>query len=419
MAKEWNKLDNAAKIFPAADGGADSQVFRVSCELTEKIDAQALQAALDETIEEFDVYRYVMLRGFFWYFLERSELNPVVREEYKPPCAALYRGDGRSLMFEVTYFENRINLEVYHVLSDGTGAMNFLRTLVAKYLCAKYNLGDISVDYDASAAQMKADSFSKYYSDTKKRAKNKFKKACRLKGARLPENRIGIITGRVSAKEVLALAHERGITLTAFLGACLMEAIGEELSVRAKRRDVVIAVPVNLRKYFPSESARNFFLLVFAAYNFSKRSGEFSDIAAEISRQMKESLTEEKLAESINSYSAVEHNFFAKITPLRIKDIVLGHAYRIGMLRSTATVSNIGAVKLPEELGGYIRGFDFFTGTNKIQMCLCSYGDVLSIDFSAPFVSCDVQRRFFRKLTSLGVGVELFSNINVGEGKSK
>lgn len=415
MAKEWNKLDNAAKIFPAADGGADFQVFRVSCELNEQIDGNILQQALDEAIEEFDVYRYVMMRGFFWYFLERSDIRPLVRQEYKPPCSQLYFGDGQSLMFEVTYFQSRINLEVYHVLSDGTGAMNFLRTVVTRYLCIRHDLGDIDVDYDASVTQMKADSFSKYYSDKKKRSTRKFAKACRIKGARLPENRLSIITGRVSTEKILQLSRNMGVTITAFLSACFMQAIGEELSERAKRRDAVIAIPVNLRKYFPSQSARNFFLLVFAAYNFSKNSNDLTEIAKSIKRQMAESLTEEKLAENINSYSAVEHNILAKITPLRIKDIVLNRAYKLSMLQSTATVSNVGAVKLSDKLSRYIRGFDFFTGTNKIQMCLCSYGDVLSINFSAPFVSSDIQRRFFRKLTAMGIEVELFSNTDTKE----
>lgn len=415
MAKEWNKLDNAAKIFPAADGGADFQVFRVSCELNEKIDADILQKALDETIEEFDVYRYVMMRGFFWYFLERSDIRPVVRMEYKPPCSRLYYGDGRNLMFEVTYFESRINLEVYHVLSDGTGAMNFLRTLVTRYLCIKHDLNGINTDYDASVTQKKADSFSKYYSDKKKRSSRKFAKACRLRGARLPENRLSVITGRVSTEKILKISRDAGVTVTAFLSACFLQSIGEELSERAKRRDTVIAIPVNLRKYFPSETARNFFLLVFASHNFLKNSNDLTDIAKSIKKQMAESLTEEKLAGNINSYSAAEHNIFAKITPLRIKDIVLNRAYRISMLQSTATVSNVGAVKMSDKLSGYIRSFDFFTGTNKIQMCLCSFGDVLSISFSSPFVSCDIQRRFFRKLTAMGIDVEVFSNTDTKE----
>lgn len=417
MSGEWNKLDNAAKIFPAADGGADMQVFRFSCELFEDIEPRALQKALDETLEMFDVYRYVMLRGFFWYYLERSDISPVVRTEYKTPCAALYHGDGSSLMFEVTYFKKRINLEVYHVLSDGTGAMQFLRTLVTRYLCILHGLEGIIPDYDASATQMKDDSFSKYYSSSRNASAQRMKKACRLKGARLPENRLNIITGRVDADKAIALSKERGVTLTAFLCACLAEAVGGEISARAKKRDVVLAVPVNLRKYFPSASARNFFLLVYAGYNFAKNSGEFNDILKKMSADLKNSLTPEKLAGNLNAYSAVEHNFFAKITPLRLKDVFLRYAYRLSMLQSTATVSNIGIVTMPPQLDKHIRSFDICTGTNKLQMCLCTYNGTLSISFSAPFVSTDIQRRFFRKLASFGVDAEVFSNIGTEEDK--
>ena len=55
-------------------------------------------------------------------------------EEKKPPCSRLYIPDKKSLLFEVTYYENRINFEVFHALTDGTGAMIFLLELVQNYL---------------------------------------------------------------------------------------------------------------------------------------------------------------------------------------------------------------------------------------------------------------------------------------------
>lgn len=414
MNKDWSRLDNAAKIFPSADSGANSQVFRFSCELKDPIDQRILQTALDETIEVFEVYRYIMKRGIFWYYLERSDIVPIVTEEHKPPCSAIYHRDRRNLLFSVTYFRNRINLEVYHVLSDGTGAMHFLRTLTAKYIHARYKTENTMPNYDASRTQMKADSFAKYYSDTRSCKKQKRPAACRLKGAKIPEDRLSIITGHISVKSALAAAHESQVTITAFLSALFMESIGEEISERAKRKDVVLAIPVNLRQFFPSKSARNFFSLVFTGYNFSENISSFNRIAAKINSDLKENLTPEKLAVNIDAFSNVENNFFAKIAPLFFKDICLKYAYRLSMRQSTATISNIGIVKMPEPLKKYIKSFDVYTGTNKVQICLCSYEDVLSISFTSPFVSTDIQRRFFRKLTARGIDVTIFSN-NTGD----
>ena len=128
MKSEWNKLDNAAKIFPAAQSKKDTQVFRFSCELYKTVNKDLLQKATEDTLEEFDIFKSILRRGLFWYYLEESDIKPIVREEYKIPCSLIYQRNNHKLLFEVTYYRNRINLEVFHVLTDGTGAMNFLKT---------------------------------------------------------------------------------------------------------------------------------------------------------------------------------------------------------------------------------------------------------------------------------------------------
>ena len=130
----WRSLDNAAKLFSAASSPKDTRVFRFYCELKEEVKEEILQEALNQTIQKYPVFLSVMRKGLFWHYLEKSELRPVVREEYKEPCSSLYVRDKKTLLFEVTYYEKRINFEVFHALTDGTGAMHFLQELVQNYL---------------------------------------------------------------------------------------------------------------------------------------------------------------------------------------------------------------------------------------------------------------------------------------------
>ena len=130
----WWTLDNAAKIFPSTGSAHDSKVFRFVCELREPVEPQLLQRALDRTVERFPIYRSVMKRGWFWYYLEDSPLPAQVRREELPPCCPIYPSVRRSLLFRVLYYRRRISLEVYHALTDGTGALNFLCALVYEYL---------------------------------------------------------------------------------------------------------------------------------------------------------------------------------------------------------------------------------------------------------------------------------------------
>lgn len=409
MQNNWNRLDNAAKIFPSAGGKTDTQVFRFSCELFEKIDGEILQKALDETIELFGVFKCVLRRGVFWYYFEDTELRPLAKCEYKRPCAPLYDKDKKSLLFEVTYFANRINFEVFHSLTDGTGAVNFIKTLAQKYICMSHGIKEPAADYDASFAQRETDSFKKYYSGTRTKIEKKVSRAYIVKGAKLPANGLRMITGLMSTDKLLAAAHRYNGSVTAFICAALLNAIREDASLRALKRPVVVSIPVNLRKYFKSDTARNFFGVFPALYKFDD-SSDFKDIVKKMDSDIKRHQSSKELAKIVDAYSAVENNFFARIAPLFFKDLVLKAAYDVSMKKTTATVSNIGVVTMPDEIRDYIRSFGFFAGTAKVQACVTSYNGTTSVCFTSPFVSTDIEMYFFRKLVGEGIDVEITAN---------
>lgn len=413
-SNSWSRLDNAAKIFPSTATKRDTKVFRFACELKELVDPIVLQEALDDTMKLFPLYQSMMTRGLFWYYLEPCSQKPVVKLEAKPPLSSLYDANRKGLLFEVTYYRARISLEVYHALSDGTGAMEFLRVLVYHYLIRKYRaqLGRSvpAMDYDASVSQQSADSFAKYYNREGTQERHKTKWAHQLRGSRLSENRLRIIEGVAPVKDVLRKAHEYGATLTVFLGAALLCAIGEEMAVRDKKRPAVLTVPVNLRKYFDSQSARNFFSVINVGYDFQNGSGSFEDVVKGLTSGFEQMLTPEKLGERINMLASIERNFLVRLVPLALKDIVLRIADSFAAGEITASLSNIGRVTMPPELSSYIRLFDVFASTDILQICVCSFEENLTMSFSSAFVSTDVQRRFFRRLTGMGIPVTISAN---------
>jgi hypothetical protein len=409
----WNRLDNAAKIFPPTSDKNDTKVFRFACELYEEVDPSFLQEALDKTMEEFPFFQCILKRGLFWYYLESCTIKPVARFETNPPCGAIYDPNQKSLLFEVTYYRKRINFEVYHALTDGTGALHFLQTLVFHYICMKYAASFDrmpELDYDASVAQRADDSFKKYYSKNKKQDKVKKQRAYKLHGLKASENRMKVIEGVVSVKSVLNEAHKYNATLTAFLAAVLMCSISEQMAQREKKRPVVLSIPVNLRNYFFSETARNFFSVIDMDYNFSENSGELADVIRYLCEFFDKELTADRLGARMNSLSSLEHNIFARATPLVVKDVILKWAYDLSAAENTASLSNVGKVNMPAEFAPYIRLFDVFVSTKKLQICMCSYGDNLTLSFTSPFASTEIQKNFFRTLTNMGISVVIAAN---------
>lgn len=413
MEDKWIKLDNAANLFPAAAERSDTKVFRFSCELSETVDCEILEAAVAEASEVFDVFNYVLKKGLFWYYFEKSDLKPVVREEYKPVCAQLYNPEKKELLYEITYYKNRINLEMFHALSDGTGALKFLECIVNKYLSKAHGIPEPELDYDASNHEKEDDSFYRYYEENKnapKPPKVKRKKAYKFKSGRLPDDRISVITGHVDLQGALNEAHKRNTTLTGYLASNILCAIAETMPRRSKSLPVVLSIPVNLRKYFPSSSARNFFAMVNIGYNFKKNPSDIQSVIESITMKLKKSLSEENLADIIAKYSSMENNIFVRIAPLWFKNICIKVVHKKGATEISGILSNIGKTTLPAEISPYVKAVDIFSSTKNLQICAVSYQNVLSISFTSPFYDCDIQKNFFRKLTDNGIKVEITSN---------
>ena len=337
-----------------------------------------------------------------------------MQEENTRPCSPMYDGNSRRLLYEVTYYRNRINVEVYHALTDGTGALQFLRVLVFHYLVLLYGEAwqddPPKMDYDATPAQKADDSFRKYYSGERSQYRSKLVRAHKIKGQRVAEHQIKVIEGLLSTKATLTKARELVTTVTVMLTAILMIAIAGEMSVREKRRPVVLSVPVNLRKYFDSQTARNFFGVVNISYNFSQRPGTFEDVVAEIDKALKRELEKEELQKRMNAMAALEHNLLARAVPLVIKDAVIHSVVRMTEQGVTGSLSNIGKVSMPAVFEPYIRLFDVFVSTDKLQICMCSYGDNMVVSFTSAFVETDIQMRFFRALTAMGMDVTIMTN---------
>ncbi|MHB8132035.1 MAG: hypothetical protein ACYDEX_23995 [Mobilitalea sp.] len=411
---EWTRLDNAAKIFPPTTNEKDTKVFRFVCELKEEIDKEILQMALDKAMPLFPMYQTVLRRGVFWYYFENTDFKPEVREEYKLPCSMLYKQNRKNLLFEVTYFNKRINLEMYHAVTDGTGALGFLKTIIYFYIKIRhkqdFNDKLPNLDYDASFSQKMDDSFLKHYSGDRKLDKIKLTKAYRIAGRRSIDNRLKVIEGEMSVKEILELSHRYDTTLTVYLTALFFKAIYQDMPTRSRKYPVILSVPVNLRTFFPSETARNFFTTVNIKYDFNKGSDRLEDIIQGVKDSFAKELTEDNLRTHMNRLSALEHNAFMRVIPLALKDYILRFAYFLNEGGITATLSNVGKVSINKELAPYIHMFDCFTTTKKPQICMCSFGDRLVVSFVSPFDGTDIQKNFFRMLTQEGVGITIASN---------
>lgn len=406
--KSWRKLDNAALLFSADNNIRDTRVFRFYCELKEDIVEDVLQTALERALEVYPIFQATMRAGLFWHYLEASDIKPVVVEEYKEPCRALYVRDKKALLFEVTYYKNRINFEVFHALTDGTGATLFLRELVKQYLLERYKeLPDVSLHpEDMTLQDQENDGFAKYYT---KRKGSKIKRpiAFQLKKIVPSYKTLQVSEGTLDVDVLLKRSRELGCSMSVLITALLICAIHQEMPKLQERKPIVLMVPVNLRKFFASTSMLNFFAWIEPRYNFSEEPGDFESVLATVKAYYAEHLTAERMEEHINQYLSLERHPIGNFVPLIIKNWGIAIGSRRRRQEITAIFSNMSVVEMPEAYTPYIERFGVFTSTPKMELCICSYEGKISLGFTSRFDTTNIQRNFYRLLEEQGVKAEV------------
>nr|WP_243141461.1 DUF6320 domain-containing protein [Dorea longicatena] len=351
-----------------------------------------------------------MRKGLFWHYLEKSELRPVVREEYKEPCSSLYVRDKKTLLFEVTYYKKRINFEVFHALTDGTGATEFLRELVKNYLYLIHEEDlepvELSNQY-LTVKDQEDDSFSRYYDPDFPRKKKKKIRAVQIKKGGKGYEELQINEASMSVKELLGIAREKKVSMSVLLTAAFICAIHEEMSRMQEKKPVILMVPVNLRKIFPSDSMLNFFGYIEPGYQFGGGKDSFEDVLEAVKLYFQENLSKEHMAGRMNELIAIEKHKILKWAPLELKNRCIRAGAKMAEQEVTAVLSNMSVVKMPEDYAQYIEKFGVYTSTNRTELCICSFQDTLSLGFTSRYDSTNIQRNFYRILKELGASVKV------------
>ena len=416
----WMRLDNAAKIYPAALRKNWSNVFRLSATLSEPVDAEILRTALDVTVRRFPSIAVRLRRGLFWYYLEQIPAAPPIHPEQSYPLVHMPYHDICKCAFRVLVYRNRVAVEFFHAVTDGTGAMIFLKTLLAEYLCQRYSISIPATDgvlgrlEEPSEAELE-DSFLKYAGHVS--ASRKEATAYHLSGTPEPDGFLNLTTMMLRVPEVRQVAHAHGVSITELLCAAMIQGIlklqAEKLP-RRRRRPVKVLIPVNLRRLFPSKTLRNFAL--YATPEVNPKLGEyaFDEICSIVHHRMGMDVTPKQMSARIATNVNSEKSPILKIMPLFIKNAAMKAVFNaVGERKSCLCMSNLGAVRLPEQMRPYIARMDFIIGVQARAPHNCgivSYGDTMYINLIRNTREPELESHFFAALRQLGLHVKVESN---------
>lgn len=412
----WQKLDNSAHVFPVIAGEKMTNTYRICAELTEEVDAALLQQALDIILPKFNLFDVRLRRGFFWYYLEENgKKAPRVRQETNYPCRYIHAKFNQNYLFRVTYYKKRINLEVFHVLTDGMGGMNFLKELVYQYLRLKHPelAAEHGDDLSAGTSLNLEDSFLQNY---RKKAKRQYAsdKAFRIKGEKLQDQQLGVMHCILQLSAVKEAAHRYGLSINEYLVSVFIWSIYMAFARGSStKRAIRVAVPVNLRTYFDSITTKNFFAMVAAEFKAEDKEYTFTEVVAEVKESLKDQLVKEHL-EDIFSYNvSKQRKIFNRAMPTWIKNLAIRTVYSQSALANTTTMTNIGKVQLEPAYQPYVTGFNGILAMSKgqpLKATICSYEEHLTVTFSSILRETLIQKIFCRQLVADEIPVEIETN---------
>lgn len=407
--KKWYKLDNVGKFYASISTKEIPSVFRYCVVLKDEIDEQRLQEALDNTIDIYPNFNVNLKKGFFWYYLEESNRKVIVTKENLPICYRIYNNSD-DFLYRVSYYKNKINLEISHILSDGMGSKEFFKVLVSNYIKLRYSIKKLDIVTSNSYTEKAEDSFLKYHKKPVSGLKEKNTKIYMYKGKKLKKD-IRYMDCHLSLKEVISLAHNYNATLTSFLVSLLIYSFRNILSSKDLKKTIKIDIPVDLRKYFNSTSSKNFFGVTFITYKFTSNKDSLSDIINCVNNQFKEKITIENLSSRVNTMVSFEKNFLCRAVPIPIKNFVLKIFNSIYYQRCTSSVSNLGKMEFNSKVCEYIDSVSVLASTTGFQFTICSFDDDLSIGISTKYKYNDVIKDFCRYFSKKGINID----INVSE----
>ena len=418
--KPWYRLDNAGVLYSALQKETYSAIYRFSAVMSQPVDKEALQRAVEKTMPRFPTFAVRIRRGAFWYYFEPNDApGPFVKEDISNPCQPVRFREDDGWLVRFYYYHCRISVEVFHAVSDGGGALVFFKTLLAVYLgelghpipCTH---GILDVTQPARREELE-DAYSRYARGKGRRAPRP-EKAYQNTGTPEPFYTLNVTMGFCSVAQLKAKARGYGVSITEYLTAALIKTILDKQHQERPRRErpVALAIPINLRGWFPTESLRNFILTVRPSIDPALGEYTFEEVLNQVHHFLRLNINRQQMQAELTGNVRYTTNPLLQVVPIVLKNPVMSLAYRLtGVRPYSGTYTNPGPFPVPAEMEPHIRHMEVILGqaTNpRVHCASISYGDVMEITFAGTQQETDTEREFFRFLVRQGLHVKVQSN---------
>ncbi len=409
----WRRLDNSAKIFPISAGKKYSTVFRLSAVLNENINPVMLKKAVQKALEQYEFFKVKLKDGFFWNYFEYNSKEPIIEKEREYPCRYIEPQKNNGYLFKVTYFEKKVNIDIFHSLTDGNSGITFFREIIYNYIELAHEKEfqeelRLVKKIDSSAE----DSYIKNY-DKNAKGNASTKKAYKLMGKKIKFGAVSAIHEFIDLETLKNECKKYDATITQYLTSVLIYSIYKANYIKNKdTRPIKVCIPVNLKKYFPSNTISNFFSYITVEAKMEELK-EFDDIVEFVKKDFTKKLAEEEIQKTMSANVKLGINPIIKRIPLILKKPIVRLSYLEIRKYTTTTFSNIGRIGIIGKYKKYIDSFLMLIApepVEKIKCSACSFENKIVFTFTSILNNCEIEKYFYNFLKERKIEVEIESN---------
>lgn len=412
----WRRLDNQAKIFSLASGRKYTSVFRLSVVLKDNIDLYILEKAVNLALLKYDSFRVKRRRGLFWHYLDKNKKKPKIFLEEEYPFQIVNTWENNNYLFKVSYFKNKINIEFYHILTDGNGGLEFFKEIIYQYIEMKFFKNDDIVDRYIKHNKVENPYKKLIFKNLVKEKKiDSSLFGYQLNGDIFKDGILSISHYNIDCLELKKVCRKYNVTIGTYITAIIGYAIYKKNYINYKGSDIIrISVPVNLKRYFDIDTQFNFFSHISIEINVNKNDDyTFKDILNIVKDEYEKKLNKNHLLNVIYSEEKLLSNPIVRICPLFLKIFFV----KIGSLfmkrRFTTSISNIGEIDFDDKYTEYIDKFMVMLSPDwaeRVKFGICSYNNNFVISISSYLVENGIENEIYYLLRKDGVNVVVEGN---------
>uniref|UniRef100_UPI003217AF8F hypothetical protein n=1 Tax=uncultured Draconibacterium sp. TaxID=1573823 RepID=UPI003217AF8F len=415
--KFWFTLDNAAKIYPAVISEEITAVFRLTVILKQAVKIRPLRKAVLLAEKRFPYFMVQIKVGFFWYYLEHLPQHIPIEIDDKAACRKFQNGD---LLIRILVKDNSISIEFSHILTDGGGAYEFLRTILLFYsvecegkLPEKTHLYNL---VDPVSKEEYEDAYIRYFKQEIP-PMVKRSKAFHLPYSLKSKPRFTQLIAIVSLEQLKQIAERREVSITIYLVSVylyILQEIYESLNEQRKSKKnkrLRIQIPIDLRKIFPSKTMRNFSLFVMPEIDLRLGHYTFDEIIKTVYHQIKLETDKKLINKNISRNVGSEKKLYIRGIPLFLKSLILRMKYySLGTSQYSGVITNLGKIELPTGVSEVV---DYFIVSPpppnkllKINCGIAGFGDKLVLSFGNITQSTEFEKKFLQFLKDQNITVK-------------